>query len=442
MLKYLSASLCFIATALAANNPDHIGLGNKKAVFVDFISTKSYITYNIQNKKVTARTIINFIQEEEGNPIFDLVEKVQKIKINGKATKEVIVSSPDKVTEYKTISSILEKGSHTLEIFNEISDNVRFEKGGVQSAFWMSDLSDRNYLEQYLPSNIEYDQYQMTFDITFKGNTKPQKIYANGIVKKLKNNHFEVIYPEYFTTSSLYFHTATEGRFEEVTANYKSVSGKTIPVLIYSKNKWNLKTARAQTLKILAELEQKLGAWSHPSFTAYIAGQGGMEHSGATITSMRALGHEITHSFFARGVLPIDGNSGWMDEAIASWRDSGYRSIKKPSFNSSGMANHSQYRRTTDRRAYTQGANFMAYLNYTLANLGGLEKFLHFMHGKYIHTSINTETFRKELEGFSGLNFEADFNKYIYGQEQAQKEAQVENPFHPKLSKEQLRSLL
>ena len=59
-----------------------------------------------------------------------------------------------------------------------------------------------------------------------------------------------------------------------------------------------------RTLEFLAELEADYGAYTHDSMTVYIAGRGGMEHCGATITSMSALGHEITHSWFARGVMP------------------------------------------------------------------------------------------------------------------------------------------
>jgi hypothetical protein len=49
-----------------------------------------------------------------------------------------------------------------------------------------------------------------------------------------------------------------------------------------------------------------------------------MEYCGATMTDPGALGHELTHSWFARGVMPANGNTGWIDEAVASWRDDGY----------------------------------------------------------------------------------------------------------------------
>lgn len=441
-MRLLTGLLLCLCTQVFANNPDHINTGNSKAVFIDFETANYFIQFDIKKKKAFVKTEIYFNQDTAGNPIFDLVEDVLDLRVNGKKVKVKEINSPDRVTKYKLAQITLGPGAHRFEIKSEIKENLSFEKGGVLAGFWMSDLSDRTYIEQYIPTNIEYDQYQMNFNIEFIGAKKKQKIYTNGLLKKLSENSFSIKYPTYFTASSLYFHTATEGRFKEVKANYKSINGKNIPILIYSKNSWNLNTAKERTLKTLAELENKWGAWAHSSFIAYIAGQGGMEHSGATITSMRALEHEITHSYFARGVLPIDGNSGWMDEAIASWRDGGYKTAKKPNFNSASMASHSQYKRTTDRRAYTQGANFMAYLNHTLTNIGGLEKFLELMYTKYIHKSIHTETFRKELESFSGLNFEADFKQYIYGEKTKSNEAQLENPFHPKLSKNDLLNLL
>jgi hypothetical protein len=430
--------------AIAANSPANFPTNNSKAVFVDFIKANYTVKYDAKNDVASAYSVIEFTQSELGTPIFDLKENIKSIVINGEDTKSMSINSPGNTTEYMTISKVLPKGTHTLEIRNEINENIRFEKGGVQSAFWMSDLKDRTYLEQYLPTNVEFDHYKMDLNVKFIGNRTAQKIYTNGAVTKVSATEFNISYPEYFTASSMFFHTATDGRFKEVKSQYKSINGKIIPLIVYSKSSWNLKSAMSQSKDVLAELEEKLGAWSHPSLVVYVAGQGGMEYCGATITSMAALGHEITHSFFARGVMPINGNSGWMDEAIASWRDKGYKSTSKPSFSSTSMAAHSQYKRTTDRKAYTEGANFMAYLNHNLTNLGGLEKFLSNMYGKYVHTSINTETFRSELENFSGLNFEKDFNKYIYGQGKKSKSSSMRksNPFHPELSKAQLQNLL
>jgi hypothetical protein len=444
-MKFLLTLLVSISSiAMASNSPANFPSNNGQAVFVDFIKANYSIKYDISNDIASAYTVIEFTQTQLGTPIFDLIGDPKSVIINGEETKSQTISSPDNKTKYRTITKVLPAGTHTLEIRNEINENIRFEKGGVQSAFWMSDLKDRKYLEQYLPTNIEFDQYKMDLNLKFIGGSKDQTIYTNGSVTKVNKSEYNISYPKYFTASSLFFHTATKDRFNEVKYDFKSISGKIIPVTIYSRSSWNLSSAKKGSESVLNELEAKLGAWSHPELIIYVAGQGGMEYSGATITSMSALGHEITHSYFARGVMPVDGNSGWMDEAIASWRDGGYKSAKKPNFSSTSMAAHSQYRRTTDRKAYTEGANFMAYLNNSLENIGGLTSFLKLMYNKYVHTNIDTETFRSELETFSGLNMEKDFNKYIYGQgkESKSKSMRKSNPFHPELSKAQLQELL
>ena len=84
----------------------------------------------------------------------------------------------------------------------------------------------------------------------------------------------------------------------------------------------------------MRELEQTYGPYPHEALLIYCTGNisGGMEYAGATMTSLEALGHEITHSWFARGVMPANGNAGWIDEAIARWRDRGYpRAPPRPS---------------------------------------------------------------------------------------------------------------
>jgi hypothetical protein len=77
---------------------------------------------------------------------------------------------------------------------------------------------------------------------------------------------------------------------------------------------------------VMQELEQTFGAYPHETLLVYCTGasSGGMEYAGAAMTSQAALGHEITHSWFARGVMPANGSAGWIDEAIARWRDLGY----------------------------------------------------------------------------------------------------------------------
>jgi hypothetical protein len=418
---------------------------NSQAVFVDFTNADYQITYDVDQETAKATSIIQFEMDEEGMPIFDLLDGPLYITLGNDPVQSTLIADPDRETRYRVIEKVLQPGRYTLTIKNSFDRNLRFRSGTVASGFWMSDLSDRRYIEQYLPTNIEYDQYKSTLNVKVLNSKKEHEVFTNGALKQKTRNEFFIDFPAYFTASSFYFHLSEKGRFPREEFTFKSLNGANVPVIIYSKSSWTLSGLKQKTLDIMNELEQNFGAWSHPSITIYIAGQGGMEHAGATITSVSALGHELIHSFFARSVMPIDGNSGWMDEAIASWRDKGYKAVNEPSFSSTMMSGHSQYKRTTDRNAYSKGANFMAYLNNELKSLGGLKAFLKKIYSMWAHQNIFTSQFKKELEKFSGRDFTADFNQYIYGTTHVNDTGDKtieENPYHPKLSKEQLLELL
>jgi hypothetical protein len=446
-VKWILLSLILATTANAniSKAPQNFNLkNNQKAIFVDFKRVDSQIVYDLKNETVSAVTTIEFESFEKGFPLFDLVPNIDSATLNSHSVSIKEIASPDRATSYKLVNVETAPGTHKLIIKNKFTSNVKFSSNYVSSAFWMSDLSDRTYIEKYIPANIEYDQYHLTLDIKLSSskNISQHEIYTNGQLIETGNN-FKINFPEYFTASSFFFHMTKKDRLPTERFTYTSINGKTFPVVVYAKSSWSLSGKKKKVIKILDELEGKLGAWSHPTLTVYIAGQGGMEYSGATITSSSALGHELTHSYFARGVMPVDGNSGWMDEAIASWRDDGYKEASKPTFSSTSMSAHSQYKRSTDRKAYSQGANFMAYLNHELKSIGGLITFLKDMHTKYTHSNITTHLFKKELEQFSGRDFTKEFNQYIFGRKSIKDtKFALDNPYHPKLTEKQLLDLL
>lgn len=440
--------LALMSLSLLAKAPNDFKHNNQQMRFVDFEKVFYSITYDVKEKKAIAKTEIFFNQSKDGHPIFDLVPKDMGVSINDTPTKMIAVTAPKGETKYRSISKYLKAGPHKLVITNRIKSNTRLSKmsGTVRSAFWLSDLDDRSFMEQYLPTNLEYDQFAITMNVKIVGADKDHTIYTNGKITKISKNSFHIEYPSYFTSSSLYFHLVPQGTYKEIKFDFTSKFGKTFPVTIYSKERFwqtSLENLKEMTIRTLKELESKFGQWPHPSLIIYNAKMGGMEYAGATITSKSALGHELTHSYFARGVMPVDGNSGWIDEAIASWRDGNYKSVKQVQFRSSSMSNHSSYKRSTDTAAYGKGANFMAYLNYRLTDIGGLTPFLNELHTNFTHTNITTKDFIKALNQFSGINFDEDFKRYIFNSKSFEKSSiETENPFHPKLSKEQLLELL
>jgi hypothetical protein len=451
MKKLIIFALLLSSSAFANLHlaPPDFNYFEERVIFVDFKTAEYNITYDMNQKKTFVKSKIFFESTKLGMPLFDLVPNPNHVYIDGDEVASDVIKTPDGAPVRILRAAVME-GTHVLEVEHELKTNVKYKLfgAGVNSAFWFLDLTGRKFMEQYVPSNFEYDQYQMTMNVTFSNlGSKKQDIYTNGEVTEVKPNVYRIVFPEYFTPSCPYFHTTPKGKFRRYDFSYKSISGRDIPMTVYAPFYLFPKKMMTKSLKVMAELEADYGPWAHPGFVAYgtFPGTGGMEHSGAAQTSLGALDHEMLHSYFAKGVMPANGNTGWIDEAIASWRDHGYQRLPLPGYESAGLANHSPYQRYTDDRSYEYGREFLGFLDYKLQNVGGLKAFLKGYFAAYKHTVITTEHFKNNLEFFSGINFTDEFNNYIWGKdvpEDLYRKAAKRNPVHYPVSKRTLESML
>lgn len=407
-----------------------------RAMFVDFEEAEYNITYDVRRKRTSVKTRITFKAEKSGQPLFDLIPLPKNATLNGEPVKIVETKAPDGSLLRQVVETV-GPGEHVLELENTFKKNTRYRllSRKVSSAFWIRDLKYRKFLEQYIPSNFEFDQYKMIFNVKFEGTARAkQDIYTNGEVTEVSPNEYRIEFPEYYTVSSPYFHTTPKGQKKRIDFTYKSIDGRDIPVTVYTSWWSHPRKFQKESVRVFKELEADYGPWGHKSFVAYetLPGTGGMEHAGAAQTSFGALDHEMLHSYFAKGVMPANGNSGWIDEAIASWRDKGYQRKPRPDFTGSNLGAHSVYQRNTDSRAYALGNEFMSYLDYRLQDIGGLKAFLKGYFHAYKHTVITTEHFKNNLEFFSGLDLTDDFNTYIWGQNSSKDNHLLmeENPVH------------
>lgn len=420
MKKLLFCAL-FISVVFANDldkAPDNFQVSNTQAVFVDFEQVQVSLELDVRNRKATATSRITFHQPQSGYPIFDLVPGVDQVKVNGKEISSSLcgtVSSPQQATTVRVVRQELAPGFHELEITNSFTKNLEFTSRGVKLGFFMSDLSKRTFLEQYLPSNLEFDQYSTKLDLKITNAAYAHRVMANGVLQQMGNNHFTIDFPKYFTTSSYYLHIVNPSEMTIIEEDYQGMD-KVIPLTVYAKSSSLARNGMRDLKKFMAELEGTFGSFKHPQFIAYMTpGGGGMEHCGATITSLWALGHELTHSWFARGIMPSGGNSGWMDEAIASWRDKGYPSRKPSNRTPVNLAGHSEYRRHTPYAAYSSGMTFISELDYTLKAQGGMKKQLTEFFADNHHKTITTEQFKAFIEKKAGKSLFERFDKYVYG---------------------------
>ena len=449
-MKFILVCLLLSGMALAKNDlthrPESFQTSAGKAVFVDFIAADYAIDYNVAGRTTHVTATIKFDAPEKGLPLFDSVEAPVSVILNGTKVTSQAVKTPSSETTLRVVNHPVDVGTHTIIITVPLNTLVEYKDGGVKSAFWTSDLTDRRFLERYMPANLEYDQVKMTFNLSFKGAKKKQLLYANGVVEETDSG-MKVTFPEYFNASSVFFHTVPEGTTDELRFTLKSVDGRTIPVVVYTGKTLfrsaTLESLKASATEVFHELEGDYGAWPHQSLVIYNAGSGGMEYCGATMTAANALGHEMFHSYFARGVMPANGNAGWLDEALASWRDKGYQSRNSIS-GTSKMSAHPYYTRATDYAAYSFGERFMSYMDAKLKDQGGLKPFMRYMVDQKTFSPIFVEEFIAEMTKFYGVSVEGDFKKYTFGKENLFPEnlKSQESHHHKKMSIEELKQYL
>ncbi|MBX9767088.1 MAG: hypothetical protein K2X47_07450 [Bdellovibrionales bacterium] len=426
---------------------DFVDSKGNKITFVDFQEVQHQILYNVTKQTAEFVTTISFVSSAEGAPVFDLVEEPLALELDGQKATQVLMDSPDKSTKFRVVALNIKPGKHILKVAGLIKKNVEFSAEGVKSGFWMTDLSDRGYTERYLPTNLEYDQFATKIDAVISGSQKKHVLFTNGkFLSSRRSNSFSIVFPEKFTTSSLFFHLGPEDAYETQSAVFVSKTGRAVPVGVYKQkgSSESLDAFMKRAQAALKELEETYGPYLHPTVVIYAAGSGGMEYCGATITSLSALSHELGHSWFARGVMPSNGNAGWMDEAITSWRDGGYKKVPSISGNRP-MADHGEYNRTTDDSAYGFGASFIGHLHAQVPN------FIDFMRHLFLKKNfspLTTEDFANELSTFTGKDFTALFKKHVYRTEADRarrifrRAPAVPNPNHPLLTDEQMRRLL
>ncbi len=417
-----------------------------RAVFVDFKAATYDITYDLRKRQTQVKSRITFEATSGGRPLFDLIPGPQNALLNGRPVGIREIAAPDGAL-LRQVDEAVAPGTHTLELTNSFSENVRYSflSRGVSSAFWIRDLKYRKFLEQYVPSNLEFDQYPVTMNVTFAGVSEArQDIYTNGTLTRTSPNQYQITFPSFYTASAHYFHTTPKGRKKRLDFIYRSIGGRDIPVTVYTSWWSRPGKFKQEALKIFAELEADYGPWAHDSFIAYetLPGTGGMEHAGATQTSFGALDHEMLHSYFAKGIFPANGNAGWIDEAIASWRDYGYQRKPLPGYGGSDLGLGSPYQRNTDSRAYALGREFLAYLDYRLQDAGGLKAFLRGYFQTYKHTLITQEHFKNNLEFFSGLDLTEDFRTYIWGENRDIPSRSAPSPHHRGFTRAELLELL
>jgi hypothetical protein len=335
------------------------------------------------------------------------------------------VKDPDQRTVLRSVDVQVDEGIvHVLTIHYDIKEGISFDEDTLRVGFFMSDLEvgGRNYWELFGVANLEYDRHPHIINARIVGGDGRYALMTNGDMAVLDGQHWEVTYPAYFNCSSVFFHIIDKNRFHVESQTYNGIA-KSIEVRSYALEEDDATEGLQQSLAILRENEATYGAYPHDQALAFITPDGGgMEYGGATMTSIWALKHEFTHFWFARGVMPADGNAAWIDEAIASWRDDRYpRFTNGRPGTSAQLSGFPIYHRHTVMPSYTHGSNVIAALDGRFADLNvsdgsikGMRSILRALFAEYQRSTITVTLFQDFIERVTSTDLDQFFQRYVF----------------------------
>lgn len=410
-------------SSIAANftgAPAAFSFQQSMAVPIDIQRQTLSLQFDPKLNTARGHSKIEFETSEEGFPFFDIVPDPDQVILDGVALPSQTLSlyhEPKSAAAFRILLEAIKPGIlHTLEVDYALSPDTyeMSQSGEAWSEFGFDDLDERGFLEIIGIGNFEFDTFDLNVEIQINSNEFHQ-LFANGRVSSVANNHWKIQFPHYFSSSSPFIHFSAS-QLSVLRENIGS-----IPVTLYSEDPASVREAWEITKKQFALNQATFGPYAHEQFIGYInKHNGGMEYCGATETEVSALAHEINHSWFARGVMPADGNSGWIDEAISMWIGTNfYRAVHRPEGDPVKLINRTVYYRETNRAAYSDGLAFLEELDFDLVRSGfqeGLRAVLKSLYQNYTLQRITNQTFIDEIKKVSGIDYTNDFKKYVYGQ--------------------------
>ncbi len=177
--------------------------------------------------------------------------------------------------------------------------------------------------------------------------------------------------------------------------------------------------AFAQLDSWLPELSEALGPFPMPRGLSIVLteGGGGMEYYGATITSLRALRHEVFHMYFGCSTVAKTYRDSWWDEAIDMWyelsMEPGFPAIP-PGYRSGMVGARSPVTVGFDRRAYDEGARIIQAVAREMGGRESMVAFLRHLHQRRRFDPFTTMTLAGEIRAFSGADFRERFRRWLY----------------------------
>jgi hypothetical protein len=420
--------------------PPPVRLGDRVVVPVDVERIDASLRFDVTARTALAQAEVEFVVEgEDGCPALDLRQEISSFRLDGVQLPGEAFSHSDlgggEGAEMRVLDRVLPARSrHRLELSYQL-DTPRAREAqpigwseGVRFDFWMSDLHPGRYLEMWLPAGLCQDRLRLRLEVQVVGAPADHALISNGAEMLLGPDHWQIDYPAHFTSLSPMLVVAPEHQIG-VRRRLIGLRGLTQSVTVvtagHEEVAADLAACEADIAAWLAYNAERYGPWAHGDrFTAVIWGPGrGMEYDGATTASVRALEHEVFHSWFGRGVKPSRASDGWIDEAWTSWATSTRRSeecrfadvelgLDEPPV---VLCPPHPWSRHTPVESYREGSRLFAGLSQLL---GGADRLRHAMaawYGANAGGFVTTDELQRQLTEHSGLDVGPWFRRYVHG---------------------------
>jgi hypothetical protein len=407
-----------------------------RVVFVKFQKARHRLTIDVAKRTTTVESEILFEVPQYGRPILDVTPAAgarADYFVNGQKVLTAEISAPKcrrdsdrsrRSACFRYVNEAYEAGVYSAHICYELAEReslgVTWGQDGVTCFLGMSDYKaacGRHFLERYLPANPEYDRHPVQLDVELVSTRKEHVVLANGAVTGDLATRFSVEFPEWYSASCPFFFLAPR---DEVVVSELLIDGAgrpKLPVTVFAAGPDRADVALDRYVELiknnLPDIERDLGPFPHERLVVF-AGQKGMEYAGAVTCSEANLVHELVHCYFGRSVLPVNGDSGWIDEAVANWytatpewKKGGSQPLRR------NIGALSPYRRETVELHGLHGRNFLRYLDKESNRelLGFLKK----LHEKFARAQLDSRQLQYELEQLIGRPLGDEFDRCVYG---------------------------
>jgi hypothetical protein len=411
-------------------------------VAVDVERVAANLTFDVGAQQATVSATVDFsVGATDGYPALDLRQSVDSLVLDSAPLPPDAWPHRDlgggPGAGMRVLDRVLAAGSrHRLELHYRLdtpdatgAQPIGWGDGAVSFDLWMSDLHPGRYLEMWLPANLCHDRFALSVEVAVVGAGIEHAVLSNGAGRALPGGATVIEYPAHFTSLSPMLVVAPAPDFE-IRRRPLALPGRDEPIELvtaaHAESGADAAACEDDMAGWLTHQAVRYGPWAHgPSFVAVLWGAGrGMEYDGATTASVGALEHEVFHSWFGRGIKPARASDGWIDEAWTSWATSSRR-VEEPRFSSEELSLDEPpvvlspphpWSRYTPTESYREGSRLFAGIAHLIGGSSRLRSAMASWYRANVGELVTTEGLQHHLEGWSGVNLDPWFRRYVHGE--------------------------